>query len=109
MQGNVVAAAQWLGGLFIIGCAIMVGGMQWIFSKPSLPDAPPPPVRIKAQLELAPPAPQTSATYPSDPLVRMDQLMNQTEDNRQTGEVWRRFWFNDQPSHLTPYRVHGGI
>ena len=25
------------------------------------------------------------------------------------GEFWRRFWFNDQPSHLTPERIHGGI
>ena len=47
--------------------------------------------------------------YAADPLVRMDQLMNQSEDYRQIGEFWRRFWFNDQPSHLTPYRVHGGI
>jgi hypothetical protein len=22
---------------------------------------------------------------------------------------WRRFWFNDQPSHMTPERIHGGI
>jgi hypothetical protein len=24
-------------------------------------------------------------------------------------DEWRRFWMNDQPSHLTPYRVHGGV
>ena len=47
--------------------------------------------------------------YASDPVVRMDQLMNQSEDYRQIGEFWRRFWFNDMPSHLTPERVHGGI
>ena len=47
--------------------------------------------------------------YAADPLVRMDQMMNQSEDYRQMGEFWRRFWFNDQPSHLTPYRVHGGV
>jgi hypothetical protein len=22
---------------------------------------------------------------------------------------WRRYWFNDQPTHLTPARIHGGI
>ena len=47
--------------------------------------------------------------YASDPVVRMDQLMNQSEDYRQIGDFWRRFWFNDMPSHLTPERLHGGI
>ncbi len=27
----------------------------------------------------------------------------------ETKEEWRRFWMNDQPSHLTPYRIHGGV
>jgi hypothetical protein len=47
--------------------------------------------------------------YASDPVVRMDQLINQSEDYRQIGEFWRRFWFNDMPSHMTPERIHGGI
>lgn len=47
--------------------------------------------------------------YGSDPNVRMEQLVNQSEDTRQISEFWRRFWFNDQPSHLTPARIHGGI
>ena len=47
--------------------------------------------------------------YPSDPLKRTDVLINQSEDQRQIGETWRRFWFNDQPSHMTPERIHGGI
>jgi hypothetical protein len=47
--------------------------------------------------------------YASDPNTRMDQLLNQSEDYRQIGEFWRRFWFNDMPSHMTPERVHGGI
>ena len=47
--------------------------------------------------------------YPSDPLKRTDVLINQSEDYRQIGETWRRFWFNDQPSHMTPERIHGGI
>jgi hypothetical protein len=47
--------------------------------------------------------------YASDPVIRMDQLMHQSEDYRQIGEFWRRFWFNDMPSHLTPERLHGGI
>lgn len=47
--------------------------------------------------------------YSSDPNVRMQQLMYNSEDLRQIGNEWRRFWFNDQPSHMTPERIHGGI
>jgi hypothetical protein len=47
--------------------------------------------------------------YASDPLIRTDQNINQSEDLRQIGETWRRFWFNDMPSHMTPERIHGGI
>ncbi len=47
--------------------------------------------------------------YASEPNIRMQQLLNQSEDQRQIGEFWRRFWFNDQPSHLTPARLHGGM
>lgn len=46
--------------------------------------------------------------YPSDPNQRMDVLLNQSEDLRQIGQEWRRFWMNDQPSHMTPERIHGG-
>lgn len=47
--------------------------------------------------------------YSSNPQRRMQQLMNQSEDLRVIESEWDRFWFNDQPSHLTPVRVHGGI
>ncbi len=47
--------------------------------------------------------------YCSDPNVRMSQLLNQSEDLRQMQGEFRRFWLNDQPSHLTPERLHGGI
>jgi hypothetical protein len=47
--------------------------------------------------------------YPADHNERMDVLLNQSEDLRQMQGVWRRFWFTDQPSHLTYQRVHGGI
>jgi hypothetical protein len=47
--------------------------------------------------------------YSSDPNVRIQQLLYQSEDLRQIEMDWRRFWFNDQPSHLTPERIHGGI
>lgn len=47
--------------------------------------------------------------YPSDPVQRTDVLINESENYRQIGEFWRRFWFNDMPSHLTVERIHGGI
>jgi len=47
--------------------------------------------------------------YSSDPNERMQQMLNQSEDLRQVRKEWNRFWMNDQPSHLTPDRVHGGI
>lgn len=47
--------------------------------------------------------------YSSDPNKRTRELLNQSEDLRQIEYEWERIWFNDQPSHLTPERVHGGI
>ncbi len=47
--------------------------------------------------------------WSSDPNTRMSQLLNVSEDLRQIEYEWQRFWFTDQPSHLTPVRVHGGL
>jgi len=47
--------------------------------------------------------------YSSDPMIRMEQMLIDSENLRQMHDEWRRFWMNDQPSHLTPYRVHGGV
>jgi hypothetical protein len=47
--------------------------------------------------------------YPADKNERMEVLLNQSEDLRQIEAEWRRFWMNDQPSHMTYQRVHGGI
>jgi hypothetical protein len=47
--------------------------------------------------------------YSSDPNVRMDQLLNNSEDLRQIEYEVSRIFFFDQPSHLTPQRVHGGV
>jgi hypothetical protein len=44
-----------------------------------------------------------------DPNVRMEQLLNQSEDIGQLKDGWSKNWMNDPPSHLTPIRVHGGI
>ena len=47
--------------------------------------------------------------YSGDPNRRMVELLNTSEDLRQIEYEWERIWFTDQPSHLTPERVHGGI
>jgi hypothetical protein len=47
--------------------------------------------------------------YSSDPNVRIKQELNTSENLRQMEGEWSRFWFTDQPSHLTPTRVDGSI
>jgi hypothetical protein len=47
--------------------------------------------------------------YSADPNRRMNELLNTSEDLRQIEYEWERIWFTDQPSHMTPERVHGGI
>jgi hypothetical protein len=47
--------------------------------------------------------------YSSDPNRRVTELLNQSEDLRVIEEEWERIWFTDQPSHLNPNRVHGGM
>jgi len=47
--------------------------------------------------------------YSSEPNIRMEQLLNNSEDFRQIGYEWRRIWFTDHPSALTPERVSGHI
>jgi hypothetical protein len=47
--------------------------------------------------------------FSSDPNRRIVELMNVSEDFRQIEYEWERIWFTDEPSHMTPERVHGGI
>jgi hypothetical protein len=47
--------------------------------------------------------------YSSNPPRRIAELINTSEDLRQIEYEWERIWFTDQPSHLTPERVHGGV
>ncbi|MDR3234246.1 MAG: hypothetical protein LBT46_11395 [Planctomycetaceae bacterium] len=49
------------------------------------------------------------AIFSSDPIRRNNQLLNKSEDLRLIQDEWERFWMLDQPSHLTPYRTHGGV
>ncbi len=47
--------------------------------------------------------------YSGDPARRTQQLMYTSEDLRLLLDDWERIWFLDQPSHLSPYRTHGGL
>lgn len=47
--------------------------------------------------------------YSGDQADRTQELIFTSENLRQIREEWQRIWFLDQPSHLTPYRTHGGI
>jgi polysaccharide export outer membrane protein len=63
--------------------------------------------------EKAAPAPKKGAKandYSTDPTnLRIHQMLDRSEDLRGITEQWRKFWIIDQPSDLTPERVHGGI
>ena len=47
--------------------------------------------------------------YSADPIRRTRELIYTSEDLRLLLDDWERIWFLDQPTHLTPYRTHGGI
>jgi hypothetical protein len=47
--------------------------------------------------------------YSADPIRRAQQLIYTSEDLRAITDEWERIWFLDQPSHMKPYRTHGGI
>jgi hypothetical protein len=47
--------------------------------------------------------------YSGDPVNRTQELIFTSENLRLFLEDWQRIWFQDQPSHLSPYRTHGGI
>lgn len=47
--------------------------------------------------------------YSGDTSRRTRQLIFSSEDLRQVLNQWERFWFLDQPDHMSPQRVHGGV
>jgi hypothetical protein len=47
--------------------------------------------------------------YSSDPNRRMSELIKNSKDLQEIEMEWDRIWYTDQPSHMTPERVHGGI
>ncbi len=54
-------------------------------------------------------APVPLPHYAASPSKRVEELLVDSENLRQIGDEWERFWFLDQPSHLTPFRTHGGL
>lgn len=47
--------------------------------------------------------------YSALPARRAEQLIFTSENLRALVQEWERFWFLDQPDHMTPYRTHGGV
>jgi hypothetical protein len=47
--------------------------------------------------------------YSGVPERRARQLLYTSENLRLFLDEWERFWFLDQPDHMTPFRTHGGI
>jgi hypothetical protein len=47
--------------------------------------------------------------YSGDPVRRTQELIYTSENLRLLLDDWERIWLLDQPTHLTPYRTHGGI
>lgn len=54
-------------------------------------------------------APVPLPRYAAYPPKRVEELLTDSENLRQAGDEWERFWFLDQPSHMTPFRTHGGL
>jgi hypothetical protein len=47
--------------------------------------------------------------YSGDPVHRTEQLIFTSEDLRSLIFQWERIWFLDQPDHMSPQRVDGGV
>ncbi len=54
-------------------------------------------------------APIPLPRYAAFPPKRVEELLVDSENLRQAGDEIERFWFLDQPSHMTPFRTHGGL
>ena len=54
-------------------------------------------------------APVPLPHYAAYPPKRAAELLVDSENLRQLGDEWERFWFLDQPSHMTPFFTHGGL
>ena len=61
------------------------------------------------QTVASPLAPTAIQPSPADPSGSPPGTILDNEDFKRISEEWERLWFQDQPSHLTPHRVHGGV
>jgi hypothetical protein len=89
---------------FVPGQVVVPGTVAPMFPPEPLPE-PPVPEKSKGKGKKK----GVVNTYASDPNVRLEQLLRQSEDLVPIGEQRKRIWFNDQPQHLTPERIHGCI
>ena len=90
---------------------VQIGGMASPQYYPGVPTLPmPPPIPLIEGEPAKKLNPFRNGALSSDPNVLMKQLLYQSEDHG-IGPVdgWRRFWFDNRPSHMTPERIHGGI
>jgi hypothetical protein len=55
------------------------------------------------------PAKTTNEPKGNEAERRTSELLKQCEELRKIEREWERIWFTDEPSHLTPERVHGGV
>ena len=110
MKGNIVSAARWLGTSLVLASVVLVGGLQLSRStqlcRHTESMRPPtegqsPPVRVQVNSTNDP-------SGPAKPSEQVQQLAVETENTRLGGDEWERFWYLDQPSHLTPFGIRGG-
>jgi hypothetical protein len=91
MQGNIVTAAKWLGASLVLASVILVGGLYWVLSSQV--------GRLDGSIHAVVTAPPEG----------VEKLSVKSEELRQAGDEWERLWLLDQPSHLTPFKTHGGV
>jgi hypothetical protein len=47
--------------------------------------------------------------YSGEPTRRAEELIFTSENLRALLNQYQRFWYLDQPDHMNPQRVHGGV
>jgi HEAT repeat protein len=52
---------------------------------------------------------KTDLPFDGDARKFFEQVLGKSSARGSAPEDWRQFWMNDQPSHLTPEHLHGGI
>ncbi len=86
----------------VLASAILVLGLSWALSP------------VKGRAAATPTPGRAGPVAPRAPEVafrpvRVAELLDRSEELRQAGDQWERFWFLDQPSQMTPFRTHGGL